>query len=87
MFAAGLGIGAWVHDGIVGERETVTEVYTVKPGDTLWDISLRYQAKDCRNVYLPEFKSEIENLNTFLRQRQGYIFPGDKIVIEYMIKK
>ena len=83
-----LSLGAVIHDRICPPiSEVVTETYVVQKGDTLWDIAVRYQARDCRNIYLPEFKSEIEERNPFLHERRGLIRPGDNIIIEYMIRK
>ena len=82
----GMGAGAWVHDAFTDRSEPVAEVYTVQPGDTLWSIATEFQAKDCRNIYLPEFKDEIEQLNPILKRNKGYIQPGDKIQIVYMTR-
>ena len=82
----GMGAGAFVRDAFATHGEPVAEVYTVQPGDTLWSIATEFQAKDCRNIYLPEFKDEIEQLNPILKRNKGYIQPGDKIQIVYMTR-
>lgn len=65
----------------------VEEVYVVKAGDTLWDISERYLAKNTGTVrYILEYKSGIEELNPWLLERKGEIYPGDKITLTYWVK-
>lgn len=65
----------------------VEEVYTVKPGDTLWNISERYLAKNTGTVrYILEYKAGMEELNPWLMERKGEIYPGDKITLTYWVK-
>ena len=86
VFACSFAWGAAIHESIyhTADRHVVREVYVVKAGDTLWDIAFRYANKDCRNIYLPEYKLEIEKQNPFLLERRGLIQPGDKITVEYI---
>lgn len=86
VFTCALFMGAAIHESIfhTADKRVVREVYTVKAGDTLWDIAMDYSARDCRNIYFPEFKCEIEQQNPFLIERKGLIRPGDKIVVEYV---
>ena len=88
VFACAFAMGAAIHESIyhTADIHTVREVYVVKSGDTLWNIAFRYAARDCRNIYIPEFKCEIEQQNPFLLERKGLIQPGDKIVVEYVTK-
>lgn len=65
----------------------VEEVYTVKEGDTLWGIAEEYVAKNTgTRRYILEYKSGIEELNPWLLDRKGEIYPGDKIKVTYWVK-
>ena len=65
----------------------VEEVYTVRPGDTIWDIAEEYCAKNtATRRYILEYKSGIEELNPWLVERKGAIYPGDKLVLTYWVK-
>ena len=65
----------------------VEEVYVVKPGDTLWGISETYLRKNTgTRRYILEYKSGIEELNPWLVERKGEIFPGDEIKVTYWIR-
>lgn len=88
VFACSFAMGAAIHESIyhTADIRVVREVYVVKSGDTLWDIAFRYATRDCRNIYFPEFKCEIEQQNPFLIERKGLIRPGDRIVVEYLTK-
>lgn len=66
----------------------VEEVYTVRPGDTIWGIAEEFCAKNtatCR--YILEYKSGIEELNPWLLERHGMIYPGDKLTLTYWVKE
>ena len=79
--------GAATHDdgrGVV----LVEEVYVVKPGDTLWSISETYLAKNTgTRRYILEYKSGIEELNPWLLERHGMIYPGDRLTLTYWVKE
>lgn len=65
----------------------VEEVYTVRPGDTIWGIAEEYLAKNTgTRRYILEYKSGIEELNPWLLERKGEIYPGDKITLTYWVK-
>ena len=65
----------------------VEETYTVRPGDTLWDIAERYLAKNSgTRRYILEYKSGIEGNNPWLLERHGMIYPGDKLTLTYWVK-
>ena len=65
----------------------VEEVYVVKSGDTLWDIAEEYCAKNTgTRRYILEYKSGIEELNPWLLDRKGEIYPGDKLKVTYWVK-
>ena len=65
----------------------VEEVYVVKPGDTLWGISETYLRKNTgTRRYILEYKSGIEELNPWLLERHGMIYPGDKLTLTYWVR-
>ena len=65
----------------------VEEVYIVKPGDTLWGISETYLRKNTgTRRYILEYKSGIEELNPWLLERHGMIYPGDRLTLTYWIR-
>lgn len=66
----------------------VEEVYVVKPGDTLCGISETYLRKNTgTRRYILEYKSGMEELNPWLLDRKGEIYPGDKIKVTYWVKE
>ena len=65
----------------------VEEVYVVKSGDTLWDIAETYVRKNTgTRRYILEYKSGIEELNPWLLERHGMIYPGDELTLPYWVK-
>lgn len=66
----------------------VEEVYTVRPGDTIWGIAEEYVKKNTgTRRYILEYKSGIEELNPWLLERKGEIYPGDKLKVTYWVKE
>ena len=66
----------------------VEEVYTVRPGDTIWGIAEEYVAKNTgTRRYILEYKSGIEEMNPWLLDRKGEIYPGDRITVTYWVKE
>ena len=66
----------------------VEEVYTVRPGDTIWGNAEEYVAKNTgTRRYILEYKSGIEELNPWLVERKGEIYPGDEIKVTYWVKE
>lgn len=65
----------------------VEEVYVVRPGDTIWGIAEEYVAKNTgTRRYILEYKSGMEELNPWLLDRDGMIYPGDEIKVTYWVK-
>ena len=65
----------------------VEETYVVKAGDTLWDIAETYCSKNTgTRRYILEYKSGMEELNPWLLERKGMIYPGDKLTLTYWVK-
>ena len=66
----------------------VEEVYVVKSGDTLWDIAETYVRKNTgTRRYILEYKAGMEELNPWLMERKGEIYPGDEIKVTYWVKE
>ena len=65
----------------------VEETYTVRPGDTIWGIAEEFCAKNTgTRRYILEYKSGMEELNPWLLDRKGEIYPGDKLTLTYWVK-
>ena len=90
---AAIAVAAILCAGMVTEDNgqnavMVEEVYTVKAGDTLWDIAETYLQKNTgTHRYILEYKSGIEELNPWLVKRKGLIHPGDEIRVTYWVKE
>lgn len=76
--------GAW-EDG--RNAVLVEETYTVRPGDTIWGIAEEYCAKNTgTRRYILEYKSGMEEMNPWLLDRKGEIYPGDELRLTYWVK-
>ena len=65
----------------------VEETYVVRPGDTIWGIAEEYVAKNTgTRRYILEYKAGMEELNPWLLERHGMIYPGDKLTLTYWVK-
>ena len=66
----------------------VEEVYVVRPGDTIWGIAEEFCEKNTgTRRYILEYKSGMEELNPWLMERKGEIYPGDEIKVTYWVKE
>ena len=65
----------------------VEEVYTVRPGDTIWGIAEEFCAKNTgTRRYILEYKEGVYENNPWLVERKGAISPGDKLTLTYWVK-
>ena len=70
-----------------GHAVLVEETYVVRPGDTIWGIAERYIVKNtATRRYILEYKEGLYELNPWLRDRKGMIYPGDEIKVTYWVK-
>ena len=66
----------------------VEEVYTVRPGDTIWGIAEEFCAKTTgTRRYILEYKAGMEELNPWLLDRHGMIYPGDRLTLTYWVRE
>ena len=66
----------------------VEEVYTVRPGDTIWGIAEEFCAKNTgTRRYILEYKAGMEENNPWLLERRGMIYPGDRLTLTYWVKE
>ena len=84
--AAILCAGAATHDG--GKNAVlVEETYVVRPGDTIWGIAEEFCAKNTGTKrYILEYKEGMYENNPWLVERDGLIYPGDKLNMTYWVK-
>ena len=70
-----------------GEAVLVEDEYIVQRGDCLREISEKYLEKNTYGPrYILEFEEGIHELNPWIRQQGGVIYPGNVVRINYWIK-
>lgn len=70
-----------------GPQKLIEDVYIVKEGDTLRDISERFLPLNTGGRrYILEFEQGIVELNPELQKDRGRIYPGQELRINYWIK-
>lgn len=62
------------------------ETYTVKSGDTFWNVTQIYRDKDARNLYIFDYQDEVRRLNPELADNKCQLQPGDVIKLHYVKK-
>lgn len=66
----------------------VEETYIVRPGDTIWGIAEEFCAKNTgTRRYILEYKEGMYENNPWLVERDGMIYPGDKLKVTYWVKE
>ena len=81
-FTLGFLSGAITEYSLTTKNKIVTEIYTVKQGDTLMEICAEYRKRDFRNPYILEYMDEIKKLNP---QIDSNLKVGDEIKIQYKV--
>ena len=81
-FTLGFLSGAITEYSLTTKNKIVTEIYTVKQGDTLMEICAEYRKRDFRNPYILEYMDEIRQLNP---QIDSNLKVGDEIKIQYKV--
>ena len=63
MIVAAILIGGFValSGDSYSEDDFTFETYTVKSGDTFWDVSHYYREKDARNLYIFDYQDELRD--------------------------
>ena len=94
LFLSGVLSGLFLMGGAVigynnyfrANYEEVTAYYSVKPRDTLWDVSHQYYLEDDRKAYFLQFLQEVLDDNPRINANGGQIRPGDMIKIRFYRK-
>ena len=81
-FSLGFLTGA-VTEFSLTQNKVVTEIYTVKQGDTLMEICAEYRKRDCRDPYILEYMEEIRRLNPQVRDLRV----GEELKIRYEVRE
>ena len=75
LLAAGLCIGCCIRAGGTGGHDRAAQVYTVKPGDTLWSIAQEYKEPDT------DTRKYIQKLYRLNPGLTADIMPGDMVKV------
>ena len=71
-----------------GDQVLVEDTHIVRHGESLWSISEDYMKRNTGGRrYIMEFMEGIKELNPWLKANNYVIHPGDKIRVNYWIKK
>lgn len=71
-----------------GDQQLIEDSYTVKQGDTLRSIAWTFLEKNTGGRrYILEFEQGIVELNPWIKENGYTIHPGDRIRVNYWIKK
>ncbi len=69
-----------------GPQKLVEDMYTVREGDTLWDIGEAYLEKNTGGKrYILEYIEGIKELNPELVESKGQVHPGQVLRINYWV--
>lgn len=64
----------------------IVDTYTVKSGDTFWNVTQIYRDKDARNLYIFDYQDEVRKLNPHIADNHCQLQPGDIIKLQYAPK-
>ena len=71
-----------------GDQQLIEDSYTVKQGDTLRSIAWTFLEKNTGGRrYILEFEQGIVELNPWIKENGYTIHPGDRIRVNYWVKK
>ena len=71
-----------------GDQVLVEDTHIVQQGDTLWSISETYMKKNTGGRrYIMEFMEGVKELNPWIEEGGYVIHPGDRVRVNYWIKK
>ena len=86
-FFVAIGTAALLSGFAADEGKQISEVYVVKPGDTVWSISEEYLPKNTAGrKYILQFQDEILEANPAVKANGCNLHPGDKLIINYQVK-
>lgn len=86
-FTLGFLTGAITEFTLSKDYKVVSELYTVKQGDTFMDICIEYRKRDERDPYIFEYMDEIRRLNPAVDENKSQLSIGDELNIQYKVKK
>lgn len=86
-FSLGFFTGAITEFTLTKNYKVISEIYTVKQGDTFMDICLEYRKLDQRDPYIFEYMDEIRKLNPQLKENHNQLDIGDELKIQYKVNQ